>query len=159
MRVSSMFLPMLLSVTAAGRAVCQIEPARASTPGMELRLQLVDSTVLVGRVIAWEPRMLQLNEIDRRSVHDVRLVRRSLPMDSVAAAWLRSGTRWKLGGAVGGVVGASGMLLAVNVASGQDGASCSAWCYTSGAAVGAMAGALIGALVGYQVVVWQPVRF
>lgn len=160
MRILPVLLVALVSTMAADRAAGQVQPVRGTTPGVELRLQLVDSTVLIGRSIGWEPRRILLNEIVRPSVLEARLVHRTLATDSIAGVWLRSGTRWKLGGAVGGAVGAGGMLLAVNIASGQNGSSsCSAWCYTSGAAVEALAGALIGALVGYQVVVWEPVKF
>jgi hypothetical protein len=123
------------------------------------RVLLVDSTVLQGRLVAWEANGMVLSRIVRPTSSESELVQRVLPLDSIAAAWVRSGTHWKQGGVIGTVVGAVGAVgVGLVTLETQDGSSCDTWCWTSATAAGAAAGALLGAFVGHQFGVWRPLR-
>ncbi len=161
MRAMRSAAALLLCATASHLAVCQTRPTLLGVPPKaELRLQLLGSTMVVGRLVVLEPGRIRLNTIVRSGLTDSRLVARSVVLDSITAMWVRSGTRWKLGAGIGAAAGSAGLLLVVGIAAeSQDGSRCSTWCWTSAAAGGALGGAFLGALVGHQFVVWRPVSF
>lgn len=146
------------SVTRAGLG--QERTLRTVPPKTELRLLLVDSSIVAGRLTALEQTTIRLNMVVRPTLTESRLVARTLALDSVAAAWARAGTRWKVGAGAGAVLGMASMLVATAAAvEPADGPRCTVWCWTSAAVGGGVAGALLGALVGHQFVVWKPLRF
>lgn len=161
MRVTPLVVAAVLCCIASRPGMSQVGPTLAKVqPNTHLRIQLVDSTFVVGRLLALEQRRLLLRTIVRTSVTEGQVEERAVGLDSIVGAWVQSGTRWKLGAGMGAVIGASGMLVAIAMAlESEGGSSCDGWCWTSGAAVGALAGALIGGLIGQQFVVWRPVRF
>lgn len=161
MRSAALIVVVLAASAAVGHADGQVEPTpSALRPKTEVRLALTSSTVVTGRLVAWEHRQVILDEVVWLSASRSRLDRRSVATDSISAAWVRSGTRWKLGAAVGAAIGTVGMLVAgAFVLESQDGSSCNAACWMAAGAGGALIGGLAGALVGHQFVVWRPLRF
>ena len=161
MRASGILFGALLCTGAVGRASCQVELlASGITQNTELRIRLADSTMLRGWFVAWQPGAILLNAMVRSSVHHLRLVPRTVALESVSAAWVRSGTRWKRGALVGAVIGAAGMATGFAIAlQTQDPSSCSAGCWAEVLGIGTATGAALGGLVGYQFVIWRPLRF
>jgi hypothetical protein len=150
-----------LCVTLSDVGVCQAQPTWAELrPDTKLRLQLLDSTRVAGRFLGSEQGYVRVRTTVRTSVREgwVRDQDRQILLDSLAAAWIKSGTRWKLGAVLGAPVGAVGTVIAgVITLESQDGSSCDAWCWTSAVAVGTLGGALLGAIAGHLVPVWKPV--
>ena len=162
MHARSALIVVALCVTLSDVGVCQAQPTWAGLrPDTKLRLQLVDSTRVTGRFLGSEEGYLRVRTTVRTSVGEgwVRDQDRQILLDSLAAAWIKSGTRWKLGAVLGAPLGATGLLIATAIADeSQDDPPCDSWCWTSAAAVGALGGGLLGALVGHLVPVWNPVR-
>lgn len=161
MRVAPIFLFALLCAVAAPPATGQLDSALATVPyHARLRLQLLDSTIVIGRMLTHEQQRVVLRTVIRTSISEGRLENRSVILDSIAGAWIHSGTRWKRGAAVGAGIGAAAMLLLVRIELDvQDGSSCNVLCWAASAGFGAVFGGLWGALVGYQFIVWKPLTF
>ena len=161
MRVAPIFPLALLCAVAARPAAGQLDSVLATVPHRaRLRLQLLDSTIVIGRMLTHEQQRMVLQTVVRTGISEGRFEERSVVVDSIAGAWIHSGTRWKRGSAIGGAIGASAMLLWMRIDLDlQDGSSCNVLCWTAGAGFGAIFGGLWGALVGYQFVVWKPLTF
>jgi hypothetical protein len=124
----------------------------------ELRLQLLDSTIVRGRFAGLEEARIRLNTIAGGAPRP-GLTPGSLARDSIAGLWEGSGTRWKLGAAVGAACGILAVfLVARGVGDGEGEGSCDPQCW---AAIGGtvLLGGVLGFLVGHQFVVWRPLTF
>jgi hypothetical protein len=163
MRLTPLLINAVLSAILARTGVGQVQPTLAELqPNTKLRIQLVDSTTVKGHLLGLEGGHVRLRTTVRVSVGEgwVKDQDRQILLDSLAAAWVSTGTRWEFGAGLGAVVGAMGMFVAVEVAeAASDDPPCSAWCWTEALALGAGAGAVLGGLVGHQFVVWRPLSF
>jgi hypothetical protein len=161
MRILASLLCIVLSVTAPRAGLCQAErPLSALPPKTEIKVQLLDSTTVVGRLRALEQRRLLLRAVVRPSATRAYFDDRTVPLDSVAGAWVRSGTRWKRGGVIGAAMGAAAMLIYLRIdLDMQDGSHCHVGCWIAAPLFGASFGAPVGFLVGHQFTVWKPLSF
>jgi hypothetical protein len=159
MRVTPLMLSLALCASAAGPAAAQVGPAQPPSMLPEnalLRLQLADSSIVTGRLLAWETQQIHLHEIVRRSVTDARLVRRAVPHDSVARAWVREGSYWKRGAILGLVAGTVSMFVTLHVAVDELECGPAKWkCVWSSVGVGGLPGAALGALIGGGTIRWR----
>ena len=161
MRPPAFFAVSVLLAAVPGVGQSQAHPARSTVrPGSELRILLADSTVVRGRFGALQESAVSLNVIVRPSVTNAELVPRWIALDSILGAWVRTGTRWKLGAGVGAAVGAvlvtTGFYIGLQS---QDPSSCSPGCWAAVTGTGALMGGVLGLLVGHQFVVWRLVSF
>jgi hypothetical protein len=115
---------------------------------------LRDSTRAHGRLIEATPDALSLRRLV--GANDVKVIDRTLPLDSVQTIWRRAGTRWRTGAFVGVGAGILGMIVAVGAASDYDDPPCDERCFLGGLLAG-VTGGLLGALVGYQFIRWEVV--
>jgi len=154
---ASFLISALLCPILSRPGTAQVRTLEQVPPKTELRLQLLDSTIVHGRFAGLEQGEIRLGTI-AGSVAYPRLAPRSVARDSIAALWAASGTHWKQGAVVGAATGVV-TLFVVALAGDQEGSGgCDVKCW---AAVGTLPllGGVLGLFVGHQFVIWRPVSF
>ena len=151
--------PLLLGAMLCGGlsrlGVSQAHPVLTTLPPKaDLRVQLVDSTVVVGRLAELDPSRIRLNTIVRPTATDSRLVPRTVPLDSIARAWVGEGTYWKRGALIGFGLGTLAMYVLVHTVP-DDGCGAEWGCAAGAIIMGGLPGAALGAVAGHQAVRWR----
>jgi hypothetical protein len=122
--------------------------------GTYVRALLRDSTRTHGSLVDVTSEAILLRRLV--GANEVRVVDRSVPLDSVMKVWRRAGSRWSIGALTGVGIGAFGALITGAVAtSTQDRGSCGGGCWATIVAIGAGTGGLLGALIGHQIARWE----
>ena len=105
MRVTPIFPLALLCAVAARPAAGQLDSVLATVPHRaRLRLQLLDSTIVTGRLLTHEQQRVVLRTVVRTGISEGRFEDRAMTLDSISGAWIHSGTRWKRGSAIGAAI-------------------------------------------------------
>jgi hypothetical protein len=124
--------------------------------GAQLRIELADSSRLVGRVMALDERYLLLRTTLRPSEPGARLDDRRLPLNSIAHTWTREGSYWKAGALGGLAIGTVSLLLTITIVADEPDCGTAAWrCAAFSAIAGGVPGALLGALIGGGIIRWR----
>lgn len=149
---------MLCGPLLQGRAaLAQHLPEWRLPRGRQVRLQLADSSVVVGRLVETQSDRVVLRMIVRPGKPFSYFLDRDIAVDSIARAWVHRGTHWRRGALIGAGAGLLAMFVAVAATLDYE-THCDASCWLEGAGIGLGAGGLIGAFVGYQFPMWRPAR-
>ena len=156
MQVTWLLLAAVLLAAADRPAFSQVRPAlEAVPPKTQMKLQLLDSTFIVGRLAALDETRIRLNTIVRPTATDSRLVPRTVALDSVTRAWVAEGTHWRRGAVVGALIGTV-LIYALQHMGDDPRCGPVEWrCVANGVIVGGLPGALLGYAGGRQAIRWR----
>jgi hypothetical protein len=152
-RARQVALAAVLSAMLPAPMRAQRLPPQIPPLGTQVRVLLRDSTRTHGTLTEITTATMSLRRLV--GTNEVKVVDRTIPLDSVLKVWQRAGTRWRTGALVGAGVGVVATLVALEeVSKTEEGVSCHGNCAV-GMLVASAVGGLLGGVIGHQVVRWE----
>lgn len=128
----------------------------ALPPRSELRLLLLDSTMVSGRILLLRDQRAVLRMVLRPTVTNAHFEDRPVVLDSIAHAWTRSGSYWKTGAMIGMAAGTLSLYVTMHALADELDCGPVEWkCAAFSLAGGGVPGAILGMLIGGGVVRWR----
>jgi hypothetical protein len=148
---AAMLATLLPAPVCAQRLPPQIPPL-----GTQLRVLLRDSTRTYGRLIEATPETIALRRLV--GANEIKVVDRTIPVDSVLTVWRGAGTRWGIGALIGAIAASTVVMVAASQGGDRSGEPCDVGCWASSVGIlstVAAIGGLLGGLIGHGIVHWE----
>jgi hypothetical protein len=157
MRLAPLVFGAALCATVSRPGLTQVRPLLGTVPrNSEVRILLLDSALVAGRLLALDERQLLLRTVVRPTVARAFFEDRTVAVDSMAHAWTRQGSYWKTGALVGLAVGTASLWGAMNALADELDCGPAQWeCGAFSLIAGGVPGALLGALIGGGMARWR----